>query len=223
MSRCKSDRIALWGCIYFVLAVPFAAVLPSWVGWENGPIEILQDIVLFAGAIYCITLFCRASGRYRHGLWLAASAYFLILLGRELSWGRVFMPIGMTDHGPDFVSMHALPYYKVVYGIIAVAILMTVLSFVAYAPWRRICQEISTPVITFVLIAAAVVALLGDKGLLLGNAFDENLEEEMELLVYLLNLYLAHWYYRRLECTDGSVALKMKERSNFKITALYNF
>lgn len=95
---------------------------------------------------------------------------------------------------------------------------MTVLSFVAYAPWRRICQEISTPVITFVLIAAAaVVALLGDKGLLLGNAFDENLEEEMELLVYLLNLYFAHWYYRRLECTGGPVALKMKERSNFKI------
>ena len=125
MSRCKSDRIALWACIYFVLAVPFAAVLPSWVGWENGPIEILQDLVLFVGAIYCITLFCRASGRYRHGLWLAASAYFLILLGRELSWGRIFMPIGMTDHGPDFVSMHALPYYKVVYGIIAVAILMT--------------------------------------------------------------------------------------------------
>lgn len=114
--------------------------------------------------------------------------------------------------------MHALPYYKVIYGIIAVAILMTVLSFVAYAPWRRICQEISIPVITFVLIAAAaVVALLGDKGLLLGNAFDENLEEELELLMYLLNLYLAHWYYCGLECTDGTVASNLKDRSNFKI------
>lgn len=172
-------------------------------GWENGPVEILQDIVLLIGAIYCMILFRKASGRYRHGMWLAASTYFLILLGRELSWGRVFLPNGMTDHGPVFVSMHALPYYKVVYGIIAVAILMTVLSFALYVPWRRIFKEIPVPVIAFVLIATAViVAMLGDKGLLLGDNFDETLEEEMELLVYLMNIYLAHWYYRRLERTE---------------------
>lgn len=99
--------------------------------------------------------------------------------------------------------MHALPYYKVVYGIIAVAILMTVLSFALYVPWRRIFKEIPVPVIAFVLIATAViVAMLGDKGLLLGDNFDETLEEEMELLVYLMNIYLAHWYYRRLERTE---------------------
>lgn len=218
MSRCKAAKASRWACPYFVVAFPAAAVLPSWVGWEDGPVEILQDIVLLIGAIYCMMLFRRASGRYRHGLWLAASTYFLILLGRELSWGRVFLPNGMTDYGPEFVSMHALPYYKVVYGVIAVAILWTVLSFALYMPWRRIFEEIPVPILALVLIAAAaIVAMLGDKGLLLGDTFDETLEEEMELLVYLLNIYLAHWYYRGLECADGVHLLKMNEQSNFRI------
>ena len=53
------------------------------------------------------------------------------------------------------------------------------------------------------MIAAAVFASLGDKGFLLGGDFDEILEEEMELLVYLLNIHLVHWYDREWECADG--------------------
>ena len=76
MNRCKAAKVSRWACLYFVAAFPAAAVLPSWVGWENGPVEILQDIVLLIGAIYCMILFRKASGRYRHGMWLAASTYF---------------------------------------------------------------------------------------------------------------------------------------------------
>ena len=51
----------------------------------------------------------------------------------------------------------------------------------------------------FLIIAAAIVAAIADKGLLTGGPFDGNLEEEMELLVYLLQLYFVRWYYRGLE------------------------
>lgn len=138
--------------------------------------------------------------RYHHSLWLAISPYFLILLGRELSWGRVFMLKTMTDHGPVFVSMHSLPHHVVIHGIIAVIIMVTMLAFIVLMPWRRIFLEIPVPVPAFFLIiAAAIVAAIADKGLLTGGPFDGNLEEEMELLVYLLQLYFVRWYYRGLE------------------------
>lgn len=50
-SRWKADRVALWGCLYFFAAFPVAALLPAWAGWENGPLEIAQDIILLAGAM----------------------------------------------------------------------------------------------------------------------------------------------------------------------------
>ena len=106
----------------------------------------------------------------------------------------------MTDHGPVFVSMHSLPHPVVIHGIIAVIIMVTMLAFIVLMPWRRIFLEIPVPVPAFFLIiAAAIVAAIADKGLLTGGPFDENLEEEMELLVYLLQLYFVRWYYRGLE------------------------
>ena len=106
----------------------------------------------------------------------------------------------MTDHGPVFVSMHSLPHHVVIHGIIAVIIMVTMLAFIVLMPWRRIFLEIPVPVPAFILIiAAAIVAAIADKGLLTGGPFDENLEEEMEFLVYLLQLYFVRWYYRGLE------------------------
>lgn len=198
--RWKRCGVPFWACLYFLMAFPVAFLFPPWAGWENGPLEMLQNIVLAAGAVCCIALFRKARGCYHHSLWLAISPYFLILLGRELSWGRVFMLKTMTDHGPVFVSMHSLPHHVVIHGIIAVIIMVTMLAFIVLMPWRRIFLEIPVPVPAFFLIiAAAIVAAIADKGLLTGGPFDENLEEEMELLVYLLQLYFVRWYYRGLE------------------------
>ena len=33
--------------VYFLLIVPVAFVMPEHLAWENGPLEILQNIVLF--------------------------------------------------------------------------------------------------------------------------------------------------------------------------------
>lgn len=199
---CRKCDIPLWACVYFLVAFPAAFLFPPWVGWENGPLEMVQNIVLAAGAACCSVLFCKARGPYRHGLWLAASVYFLILLGRELSWGRVFMLKTMTDHGPVFVSMHSLPHYILIHGIIAVIILMTLLALIVLMPWKEIFLHIPFPGPAFlILIAASAFAALGDKGLLTGGPFDENLEEEMELLVYILHLYFVRWYYHEMENT----------------------
>ena len=106
----------------------------------------------------------------------------------------------MTDHGPVFVSMQSLPRHVIIHGIIAVIIMMTMLALIVLMPWRRIFLEIPVPVPAFfVIIAAVIIAAIADKGLLTGGPFDENLEEEMELLVYLLQLYFVCWYYHGLE------------------------
>lgn len=188
----------------FFAAFPVAALLPAWAGWENGPLEIAQDIILLAGAMDCLVRFRKADRRDHRGLWLGGSAYFLLLLGRELSWGRVFLQKAMTSSGPVFVSMHDLPHYEIVYGMIAVAVLLTGWSLAVYMPWRSLFEKMPVPALSLLLmIAAAVFASLGDKGFLLGGDFDEILEGEMELLVYLLNIHWVHWYDREWECADG--------------------
>ena len=91
--------------VYFLLIVPVAFVMPEHLAWENGPLEILQNIVLFCDVVLCIVFFRKTAGQKFHLIWLSGAGYFLLLLGREMSWGRIFFPIRLEEHGPVFIAM----------------------------------------------------------------------------------------------------------------------
>ena len=71
--RWKRCGVSFWAGLYFLMAFPAAFLFPPWAGWENGPLEMLQNIVLAAGAVCCIALFRKARGCYHHSLCLAIS------------------------------------------------------------------------------------------------------------------------------------------------------
>ena len=106
--------------VYFLLIVPVAFVMPEHLAWENGPLEILQNIVLFCDVVLCIVLFRKTAGQRFHKLWLAVSGYFLLLFGREISWGRIFFQTGMDEHGPTFISMSSVPGHQYIHGGISI-------------------------------------------------------------------------------------------------------
>ena len=110
--------------VYAVLLLPLGYVMPPYLAWENGVLEMLQNIVLFGDMCLAAYFFRKTAGmggKSIHRLWLAAAGYFLLLLGRELSWGRVFFPTGMDSHGPTFVSMNSIPGHEMIHAAIGVS------------------------------------------------------------------------------------------------------
>jgi len=79
--------------------------LPEWTSYENGPIEMTQNLVLFAGGLQAVSYGYRARTPWRY-LWLAITPIWFICLGRELSWGRFhclrsnFRPAALSTPAP---------------------------------------------------------------------------------------------------------------------------
>lgn len=98
-----------WGnwMLLACLALSFALawVLPPWVGWENGPVENLQAVVLLLGWLMAALAARRQRGRAAAPLWWIAMLFWTGFLGRELAWGAVFLPpLGMDEWGPTISS-----------------------------------------------------------------------------------------------------------------------
>lgn len=88
----KSTFILGW--IYFGLMFILEAVLPEWMGNENSVIENLQILWFFAGIWYCCKMTSTPMydwGGKQSSLWYAGSIFFLLLAGREVSWGRTLL------------------------------------------------------------------------------------------------------------------------------------
>lgn len=99
----SSTGLLLGGlCACFMLAMGLPV---SW-GWENGPLENLQAVILLVGMLVAVM----AAGQQRHmpagKIWWVAALLWLGMLGRELAWGAVFLPAHGFDPetGPRFTS-----------------------------------------------------------------------------------------------------------------------
>lgn len=92
------DNVFVAGWVYFVLMFILEAVLPEWVGVENGIIENVQLLWLVAGFVYCYKIKNEKDivGTSNHvSLCYAGMIYFFLLFMREISWGRTLL------HHPD--------------------------------------------------------------------------------------------------------------------------
>lgn len=186
--------------VYFLLIVPVAFVMPEHLAWENGPLEILQNIVLFCDVVLCIVLFRKTAGQKFHLIWVSGAGYFLLLLGREMSWGRIFFQTGMDQHGPTFIAMNAIPGHQYIHGGISIYTAAVLVSLIWLVPWKKLFHELPFPKLGFViLVLSAILAACGDKGLLFHSHLDGNIEELAELLAYMLQGGFAAWYYKQFK------------------------
>ncbi len=203
--------------LYFVCIVPLAYVLPPQIGWENGILENVQVVVLFLGGVLNFYFFrCahrlkinirkQASGAVRGNemMWLTISYLFFLLTARELSWGRVFFPIGMTDAGPVLVRMNQVPYHEIISVAIALSIIAIAASMLFAFPWRRLLFEVPFPGRYVVLTLASVaLAHIGEHTALFSELEGQLVEEMAELLVYLWMVILSAYYWRLRDLWNG--------------------
>ncbi|WP_298703721.1 hypothetical protein [uncultured Veillonella sp.] len=90
--------------VAFILAIPLGVILPSHYFWENGLIENLEALVLLGASCMAFIWTKRSEGNLSY-FFFACALLFLVAFGRELSWGRVFYPVGMNGEGPTFASI----------------------------------------------------------------------------------------------------------------------
>lgn len=154
----------------------------SW-GWENSPLEWLQVIILAAGLAFNYKWWHAArstgdSSAARFLVWTIP--LWLLMIGRELSWGRVFYPSGFNPvTGPSFLSLSDLPYGAIVNPLLAVIIVVWLFAVIKYGLYKiphTLLKEKHFPVSELVItILALVAAQLGEKQLHLPvmEEFDE--------------------------------------------------
>lgn len=178
--RARPDE---WALLAVLLACyPVSAIVPPAWASEGNILESLQVAVLLGGFALALLLYARERPApvVLLALWVAPA--WLLLAGRELSWGRAWLP------RPDA----ALPYQQLVW--LGAALL---LGWLAVYAWRyRIDQTIRsafarrTPWLCFLVALAAAMGSTCAEGhmschLPLATPRAQVVEELVELVAYL--------------------------------------
>lgn len=194
----SNDKFLFYGLVLWLLAIyPISAMLPGWASFENGPIENAQAGVLFLFSGMCLLFYCNQSLPHRK-MWLPSAGVFLILAGRELSWGRVFFTTGYDpESGPIVISASDMPFYTEIHVMVGVFAVLCLVGLIRWVPWKQIFRDIPVPWMRLVmLIICVILVTLGDHHSMFHTIRDQMIEELAELLMY-LQLGEIAWYYRQ--------------------------
>ncbi|HEY3424952.1 MAG TPA: hypothetical protein VGL27_09170 [Negativicutes bacterium] len=189
--------LILTACIFLGAWFP-----PSW-GEENGLIEMLQVFILVISGFAALGVYFKGVGSLAtRRLMLCTVPAWILLVGRELSWGRVFYPNGKGS----FISLKELWYGQYVYPIIAILFLGTLWVMRKQGLQREVLRWIikgKFPIIDIIVFFVASVS--GDiiehhSGELLGQK-EALLEEIAELVAYvaMMSLTINLGFVRRFQ------------------------
>lgn len=193
------DFISYISIVFTIMIIPLAYILPKTISWENGFLENLQVVVLLTGCLVAFTFYKRTYYHRIHYMWLTVSGVFLLLMCRELSWGRVFFQIKMTEEGPKFILMSQVPYHMFINAFLGIFIVMLIIGAIKTIPWRIIIFKVPVPKIPWGLIFLGVVfSIIGDHGWIFAGYQGETIEELAELLFYFWAIMLTIYYYHCL-------------------------
>lgn len=176
-------------CILAVIFIGLSFVLPIEYSYENHFLENLEVVILFLGVVICI-------GKIRDFIlydsikfYVASIIIYILMIGRELSWGRVFYPIGMDKNGEQiFVKVHELWYGSVVYPMVGILILIVLILLGVYFYQSRrqgICWYIPLGEFLFFIVTSILGQFVFDRGLVQFGNYNQLLEESCEIIAYI--------------------------------------
>jgi hypothetical protein len=171
--------------LLLALLFPLGLSLPDWWSWENGPLENTQIIILGGGLLTTWL----AADHNRHdrkvrNLWLWLTPFWLLCIGRELSWGQVFYPVSIGVHGPEFISIHQLWYGPLVKPLVAITIITMIIG--CHSSPLKCLRQTTLPLLDIaILFLAAILSIWFDKSTIsFLHPCEEVLEEWAELTAY---------------------------------------
>ena len=181
------STIALLVLIAIFIALSF--VLPVECSYENHLLENLEVVILFGG--FCFSLFNLRRYLFEMCMkfYLACSLIFLLMIGRELSWGRVFYPIGVRENSEEiYIGIHNLWYgdYLMFFNAILICIILFCLGyFYAQSCQRNIKWNIPLWEFLIFIIMAILSQCVFEKEYLPIGDLNQMFEECTELLSYI--------------------------------------
>lgn len=209
-----NTRKTLYPSMFFLilniaLIFIFAPYLPSEVGWENGPLEDLQALLLFLSGIIALIYSFQVKAFSKKIFWLSIMIIWFILVLRELSWGATLLSPQSIDpiNGYSFDS-NELPYYRqtiigvAIFGVLSLLGLCYSYKFLWHSftsgtfPWTFFIFA----VIINILAAGAEGHMISTKHFWEAYHIDHQIVEEwFELLSYMY-LTITQYQFKKHVC-----------------------
>lgn len=185
----RKDKWFKAGWFYFIVMFVLEAILPEWVGDENGVIENLQMLWLFGGLYYCYKMRRWPQenwGGKASSLWNAGMIYYFLLIMREINWGRALLT---NPDGSSFQYSQMGLYGKLVHPMVAVLLLILLVALYKAKVWR-VLTFVRLPTKSFVLLLLFIfMSWVGEKANFTG--FHGQVGEELaEFGAYMMMYYL---------------------------------
>ena len=148
--------------LLLVASYAMAPRLPQWTGWENGPVENLQVLMLCAGGLLAIRYGRAEPTQQRRTFWSLLAPIWFILAARELSWGACFLTPYATapDTGPKFSSSVQLAHRTGILGAVALLVAVLLWRFVRSGQLRFLASLYREKRVPFAEIGCIVLCLL---------------------------------------------------------------
>lgn len=199
----------LIGLMIFLL--PQAFILPIEYSYENHLLENTEVCILGIGLITMFYKIMKINIKKVKNFYLACGIFYMVMIARELSFGRVFYPIGIDKNGEQvFVNIHQLWYGSIVYPIITILVLLAIVLMVKtykYIQKERIICSIPKYSIRLFIIMLILSQVVFEKNLIVFLAdYGQLLEECTEILAYC-----------SLVCFTYDTSFKKKKRRNINV------
>ncbi|MEW7847315.1 hypothetical protein AB2N08_01325 [Massilia aurea] len=131
-------RPAQWALLGALVACyPLSAFLPAAWGRESGILESLQVLVLLSGFVLAMVVFVRLRPERTAMLALWAAPVWLLLAGRELSWGRAWRAVPGFDAAGRALPPEPLWFQPLVWPAAALLI-----GWLIYSAWHYRIDEV---------------------------------------------------------------------------------
>ena len=181
--------------LVIIICLLLSQVVPVWASEENSYIENSQLIILFGGIFMVLYAAKNPLLEKRQIKLLRLSVpVWLILLGREISWGRTLIIDPRTN---DFISRGDLWYWPAVYPILAITIIITLFSMYKagilkeVSFWIKKRKTLAIPV--FILIMSVVGLTVFEKNIIKNVSGRNQVYEELSEVVMYFSLLAICW------------------------------
>ncbi|SEJ10451.1 hypothetical protein SAMN05660742_103173 [Propionispira arboris] len=193
------DSAGWFGVAWLLCIIPLSWILPPQISWENGILENSQVMILFVGVFMSFYFYIEDLSSQGKKLWASIGAFFVMLAGRELSWGRVLFQTKLTPSGPELIAMNQLPHSNIIQGIILLFILSVISALIYNIPWDNVIT-IPLPIMYLTLgLSSFILSAIGEHHWLLSPKQGQTVEELSELLAYFMIVKIVKYYAASLK------------------------
>lgn len=183
--------------ILFIILLALSPFIPKEYSYENHLFENLEVVVLIIGFILSLgkTLFTPLYDSIK--FYIAFSIIFLLMAMRELSWGRVFYPIGVNNTGEEiFIKVQELWYFDILYPLITILVIIA-LGLLLYFYYQSLIKGINWNIplvetIFFITLCILSQCIFDRELIIYLTPYNQNLEEFSELFAYIFLICICY-------------------------------